>query len=680
MSGVKCDIIIVADATLSLHESLSSLKRILFESTLLSTLARSVDRFGAVLYGDYTAVDRYPVVRWSGWFQSHRGFSPFLEGGQLGPGGDPPEAVKTALSLVCDVVEASYPGKCDNGIPSQKRTLVIWHGDAPPHHPANQDGHPNYRRELSALGRDFDWIGLCKRARDLGVIAFPLIASGDRDTLSYFQCLAYMTGGCANVVANVGDGSTWTGLTLTMVLRYLGCGTDLLPCIKDDAARGLAWKQDPKRIFKAEVTENDAPGYLPSRKIANKKKSLLNLNVQAGSVVVSVIQLEIQGAISVPKASFKPGLSMKELRSAFSNDASFAARVLSVLTDLVSDIDALMTLTSSKLFSCLWREAVSVRSTAQTVLLSTFHKTLAGNVDQGKRATLKTWLEQGYDASDDIQQAISAIPVNSRFPALVFTGEITSIARPQDLTIISSTCKPTSLKKLIRFLHQIRIVRANDAQLIQRNVEARRQPLPVALPATHLVPMLPSLLFPGLMFSARASAVLAMILLVAGVAVKELVQKARLYLGLLKGTWLVTGMARNWSFGFLRLVKRLGDVMPLTEVFTPDEEESLIATLLIQGTFMNRRTDISLTVFFGGDGILLPDRKVPCTGGCNRSVSFTLHRRTRNLSDGFGNVPGAPHTTGSTHRRTQSEFPRVANRFVIIAARVAMVAFPRDAC
>ncbi|KAJ3152256.1 hypothetical protein HDU89_001476 [Geranomyces variabilis] len=612
MSGVKCDIIIVADATLSLHESLSSLKRILFESTLLSTLARSVDRFGAVLYGDYTAVDRYPVVRWSGWFQSHRGFSPFLEGGQLGPGGDPPEAVKTALSLVCDVVEASYPGKRDNKIPSQRRTLVIWHGDAPPHHPANQDGHPNYQRELSALGRNFDWIGLCKRARDLGVIAFPLIASGDRDTLSYFQFLAYVTGGCANVVANVGDGSTWTGLTLTMVLRYLGCGTDLLPCIKDDAAKGLAWKQGArgaKPIFNAEVTENDAPGYLPSRKIANKKKSLLNLNVQAGFVVVSANQLDIQGAISVPRASFKPGLSMKELRSAFSNDASFAARVLSVLTDLVSDIDALMTLTSSKLFSCLWREAVSVRSTAQTVLLSTLHKTLAGNVDQGKRATLKTWLEQGYDASDDIQRAISAIPVNSRFPALVFTGEITSIARPQDLTIISSTCKPASLKKLIRFLHQIRIVRANDAQLIQRNVEARRQPLPVALPATHLVPMIPSLLFPGLTFSARASAVLAIILLVAGVAVKELVQKARLYLGLVKGTWLVTALARNWSFGFLRLVKRLGDVMPLTEVFTPDEEESLITALLIQGTFMNRRTDISLTVFCGGHGILLPDKK-----------------------------------------------------------------------
>ncbi|KAI9105291.1 hypothetical protein DFS34DRAFT_2857 [Phlyctochytrium arcticum] len=612
----QIDVVFIADATHSLQETLVSLPRTLFESLILSSLSGTIDRFAALLYGDYTAVDRYPVTRWSGWVSSHTECIPFLEAGELGPGGDEPEAAKTALKTVLDAIEVDHQ--------AWKKTVVVWYTDAPPHSLSNHtDKHPNFDRERAALGsRDFDWVGLCTRAQQLNCTVFPLMTSEEVDTLSYFQWLAYTTGGAGYSVDNAIPSAAWTALTLNVILRWLGCAEDMLPGLQSGVAKSLAWKKNPSVIIDAsKVSENEVPGYLPSLRSSplgtQKKKTLLNLKAKAGPPnIVHPSQLQILPTMRFPvmNTTSVTSLSMKKLRTAFHEDTTYARRVISVLTDLVADRAALTALTASKLFSCLWRESISSTFIEERKrLLATFQSTLA-QLDPAERGKLRLWLEQGYDASEDVREAVDAIPIAKRFPAVMcMTTMGQAISRPQDLTQIATTCRPSSLRTLIRFFRQLRII-----HVPMEGTES----LPLALPTTDFIPMLPSILFPGLIISLRSSAIFAMLLIISQQSTPdELLTKSKQFLTRTKGTWLDMSLGRNHSLGFLRLTKHVLETFG--DAFTDREMKDLRTTRLIQGLLMNRRTDLVLQVHCGERGVALPDEWIICST-CTRPHSFTL--------------------------------------------------------
>lgn len=609
------DVVFVSDATHSLAAALSSLEHTLFECCAIASLTGALRNIGVLFYGDYTATDRFPVVRWSGWQNSTEALLPFLSrANEISPGGDVPEACKTALKTLL------------THIGSGGQTLVFWFADAPPHHPCNRDGHPNYERERKELGGDFDWVRLCKRAADGGCVFFPLVRSDDKAVLSFFHFLAWVTHGAANAVPADALEATWTAGSLRLLLQYFGCDDKLLPAFEaplgptreqgsfdSTPPRGLEWAKSLARAVQPKWTENDLPGYLPVARIPVKRKTLLGLSIPpAGAetvAVVSPIQLKMKQTFqSAPVGPAGAILAVRDLRRRFRGITAFRNTVMSGLEAVVGDARALQTLTRSRLFACLWREAMDRPSTRRENLLASFHKTVR-TLQQAERARLKQWLEISYDASDEIENAVNSLSIHTRVP-VVYLPYNSGISRPQELTEIARSCQPDALRKLLSFASRIRKAAAVDETLFRS--------LPIHLPAEDLVPMLPHLLFPGMIFSARSAAIFAMAIVTS--QNRFLLEKAEAYLHGVRGEWLDLRLARNHSFGFLRLSRRVEELFP--RAFEREESELLEISRRAQGLSMNARTDVTLRLLEKPKGVYLPDVVVDCNR-CGNEISTT---------------------------------------------------------
>ncbi|PVF95374.1 hypothetical protein CPB86DRAFT_764184 [Serendipita vermifera] len=160
--GAKAvDVIVVVDTTGSMDSYLISLGRFIPQLLALRAITSKIRRIGVLAYNDYympppnmfaqsaivnpiPANDRAAkalipkvtiddVVSWSGWDEGESVLSRLTEwvgGLKAEGGGDYPEAAKTALRRVLDIVEADRA----DSTPEERETLVLWYTDSPPHH------------------------------------------------------------------------------------------------------------------------------------------------------------------------------------------------------------------------------------------------------------------------------------------------------------------------------------------------------------------------------------------------------------------------------------------------------------------------------------------------------------------------------------------------------------------
>ncbi|KAJ3345845.1 hypothetical protein HDU91_007219, partial [Kappamyces sp. JEL0680] len=196
----SADLVFVCDGTSSMLPFLTSMRSSIRQICQMARLSGLLRRIGVLLYTDYTNVRLYPnVTTWSGWQEcSTIDFSivdRLLEeaSANLVPGGDEAEACKTALSFLLSL-----------DTDSKNQTIVIWYGDAAPHHSSNREDppHPNYDREKQAIPV-FDWLELCEQARTKNLLCYPIIPSADPLILSFFALLSHTTAGTCFSIAPV---------------------------------------------------------------------------------------------------------------------------------------------------------------------------------------------------------------------------------------------------------------------------------------------------------------------------------------------------------------------------------------------------------------------------------------------------------------------------------------------
>lgn len=578
------NLVIIADSTSSMVEVQKSLKATLSQVFNLAALTGSFNEIGLMWYTDYTLTLKYPVTSWSGWCSTYADIQSFVETGDLYPGGDEPEACKTALWEVLNLVD------------TRKETIIIWYGDAAPHHISNDDGHPNYSREMKKLSRDFDWVRLCASAATKRCVVCPIINTSDRAVTPFFALIAAVTRGQAHCIDASCGAQQVTKDTIRILLTILGtqCG--------EISAKRLGYKKPLPDLTGKD--ENSLQGYLPFVPVRKGGKG-----ERAGTSnksVVSAIQVKIDEESDDSRVTHLEGhaLSMKELRRRFAEEEGFANAAFDVFAQITCDPAALLSLTYNNVFAGLWREAVRKYSDPrQRDITVQFTKTLQ-KLDPNEKRQVSDWLEASYDASEEIDEIISRIPLEKRFPA--FALQSVETFRPQELTAVTSSCDRTALSRVINLLANVQII---DTQ--KENVRS----LPLALSDGDLIPMLPHLMCRGLVFSSRSSAILAILAVLSRNAVLH--ARARAYLDLVRGQWLDMDVTGNYSIGFIRLAVKA------EKILTEDEAARIRVVRELQGLLMNWATEAVVRVAGDLKGTLLHDWKVPCRS-CGKHRSATL--------------------------------------------------------
>ena len=195
------DLLILVDATSSMSNYLAALRQSLPQVISISALTNCFERIGLLAYRDYCDKD---LTGFSGWMSSS---SMALDHAQpnlvetarklaaIG-GGDPPEAIKTALSESYKLMR------------SDATTLMLLYTDAAPHMSWEDTGYSHAAAELKALndprkhgchGKLFaDWASVAhtlktgeKRARVISILEDNF---GSRAT-GYYEFLSTVTGG-----------------------------------------------------------------------------------------------------------------------------------------------------------------------------------------------------------------------------------------------------------------------------------------------------------------------------------------------------------------------------------------------------------------------------------------------------------------------------------------------------
>jgi hypothetical protein len=574
------DFAVIADSTLSMVEVQKSVQQTLAQVFKIGTLTGAFRRLGLLRYADYTLVTRHPVTAWSGWCESFVELKCFLEQAELFPGGDEPEACKTALVQLLGRLRE------DGG-----KTLVFWYADAPPHHPANDEGHPNHKREMRALGDRFDWIKLCIEARDRGCVVVPILGTADPMVTSFFLLLATVTGGRAWCFEEGYEAERTTRETIAILGSALGM--EASAHFEPHSRRPLAYRKKWAAPLD-DRGEDDLPGYLPS--VNKAKKPAQVIRVEIG---------ETGDECGDECGAIKP-VSPKNLRKRFATDHAFAQRVFDVFWDLTQDAEQILALTYNAVFSTLWREIVRRHADSRRPALLLQFQRAINAMDPEQKNRMRAWLEAGYDASEEIAEAIEGLPP---FPAFVLQQAVAW--RPQELIQATSSCDPKDLSRIAKMLARIEI--APDSAGGSRTSAA----LPMALPSEQLFPMLPHLMCPGLVFLARPSAIMAMLAIVSKNAFLE--KAAREYLERVRGKWMDPEHPQNHAFGFVRLATHLADI-----ALTAEELETVRTIKDVQSFLMNRGTELNLEVPLART--VREDYLLEC-GRCAKRRSFTLMTR-----------------------------------------------------
>ncbi len=585
------DLVIIADSTSSMVEVQKSLKATFHQAFNLAALTGCFARIGLLLYTDYTNITKYPVTSWSGWCDSFSELAVFVESSLLHPGGDEPEACKTALNLLLDLVS--------------RKTIVLWYGDAAPHHVSNNT-HPNYAREQKALQmRTFDWIVLSQRAASQGCVILPIINTLDTAVTSFFLLLSTVTGGITHCIPQACEANDITRETIRILLTALGSAHSAHSAHQQDVpqlviAQRLGYKK-PLPVL-VNRTENQVQGYLPTS-IPGKKSiipAIQVVNVTAAGDVQETTDPELR-------------ISMQKLKHQFAKDEEYADTVFRVFVEISADAAQVTSLTYNNIFAGLWRTAVSRHADPRRDrILQQLVKTLP-SMKQAERQQVQKWLEASYDASEEITEAIARLPSVQHYPALVIQGATTPI-RPQYLTGLAKSCQRKDLKRVIDLLAKVQVLKASPNA---GNDTVRM--LPLALPAQELISMLPHLMCKGLIFARRSSAILAILAVLSRNTLLR--GPAHDYLQQVRGKWYDADNVVNYSVPFVRLA------MKASSIFTDKEVAHLSIVRDLQGLIMNRATDVDVKVPRGLSGVEMLDYKRRCTR-CHQLRSFTLLSET----------------------------------------------------
>jgi len=581
------DLLILVDATYSMSSYLRSLQTSLPQIIEISTLTDCFSRIGLLAYRDYCDKN---LLEWSGWL------SPSMPQDQqvdliklaknLEPfgGGDLPEATKTGLARAYELMRADA------------KTIVLLYTDAPPHTSFNGDLYDscsNLGPEQRALamkdsyggfGPHFaDWVSaskwLSKRAGEKKAQVFSIL---ERDmpftSAGYYNYLSTMTGG-ATLYLTDSTPSSISKVTVEVLLAWMGAekagatasANTELPAylaryVSIEGIKNLLDERDPKAkpYFLATNMDSKANG------VRTKVRDFLATNLGSKANGEGITKVRATAEVLKKYMPLKE-TPIQDFAKRYFVDEQYKKTVIEHLKKIISEDVA--TISLNPVFGSLWRAVCNDRENpARDEVITAFGHQVDCIQNAEEKARMKVWLEESYDFTAEVTEAIESVPLSQRFPCvcldptLNFTHEtdedeedkpITSFRR-DELLEIGRSCDYRILRRLGQVLTQLTYI--NSAEEMPAHIAAASETetprIPMALASKEFKrkfwKILLHIVVPGTMLAARPAALLAALGIRLGV--KPLQEAADQEMLLWRDRWNNLEIPETWNTSCLSLL------------------------------------------------------------------------------------------------------------------------------
>ena len=555
------DLLILVDATYSMSNYLASLRSSLPKIIAISALTDSFSRIGILAYKDYCDRD---VIQWSGWASSNtsrdvnpsdfHGVDLLTYAKNLEPmgGGDYPEATKTGLARAYQEMR------------EEATTVILLYTDAPPHLVSNGSKlEGNWWREQQALGdRDsyggfgpsfMDWVNASrtmagregqKRAQVFSILE-PSMSRADGDN---YTLLSTITGGACLYLKH-SKPQDISQVTVDLLLAWMGA-----------EKAGSTVTEIAAKLSKFIRTEG----------IDNVQKEATKGSKQAAKTdEVSIDSVVLKR--DLPKRR----TAVQDFAQRYKTDEDYKSLVVHEMQKIIDfDVSAIAL---NPVFGSLWRTVCNDRENPERDgLISSFGLKVDRIANADEKERMKKWLEESYDYSAEVQEAINFIPVDQRYPCvyldptLTFAGTSHAVSednegeqaitdfRRDELLEIGRSCDYRILRRLGRVLTRLNFAMGRDKvpAHIANAHEGTAVQIPLALASNdfgrRFWKILLHIVVPGTMLSARPAALLAALTIRLGV--EPLFEAAETEMLLWRDKWNNLEVPETWNSSCLSLL------------------------------------------------------------------------------------------------------------------------------
>lgn len=620
------DLLILVDATYSMDNYLKALQPSLSQIIPISALTGCFSRIGLLAYRDYC--DR-ELLKWSGWLSpSCMSDNPEVDLVKMAKnleaigGGDEPEAIKTGLARAYELMRADAT------------TIIFLYTDAPPHTFANGEIHDRdslLGPELQALqvkssygnfGPQFqDWVSaanmLSGRVGDKKAQVFSFLDNHMKfGCKTYYLYLCYMTGGACFFLDDIRPANI-SKVTVEILLAWMGtekAGTSesaALPAflLQYNSLEGITELNDERdpaagAFFPIAPNTGNFRGWACT--VAQACSDVLMPGADAFAIS------HYTGRIKTWDCTFtqaSPDVLTVHLPKKKTAVESFAQRYVAdppyrvlVVDNLRAIIkDDVAAISFNPVFGSLWRAVCNDRqNAARDELITAFGLEVDRIRDAGEKARVKAWLEESYDYTAEVQEAINSVPLEQRFPCVCLDPTLafgaTTVDGPEEendnrlitsfrrdeLLEIGRSCHYKVLRRLGRVLTRLTYINSIDEMpahiAAAPETEIPRIPLSLAT-AEHkrkFWKILLHIVVPGTMLSARPAALLAALSIRLGV--RPLLPAAYEEMSLWRRRWNDPDIPETWNVDCLSL---LLDADEASRKRAGADEESTLQTVLL---------------------------------------------------------------------------------------------------
>ncbi|KAF7973109.1 hypothetical protein HWV62_16222 [Athelia sp. TMB] len=552
------DILIITDATTSMGEYLNALKTSIPEILGLAQLSGVFRRLGVLAYRDYTEPENERIV-WSGWNPDDiLGFVNRLE---PDGGGDFPEAAKTALIRGLQAVD------------KDARTLILWYTDAPPHH-CSVNSYENDLKEAAAFPAGAtDWVKLCRIAAKRHCTVFSFTPKSLASQFScFYTLLSELTGGIS-ISTSILSSSLISRLTLDIILQWMGQAPAIEGSLITSGATLCRYESSPLTIASKLSNELEGSrGYLP----ASLKDSSL-------TCMIRICETPLESS-NIPNGLSFSASSMNNLAKRFAtpSEEAFRTRAYASLSVIIDSNVA--SLTYNPIFGHLWRAVCKDTNNVaeKNKLINSFSVAVCKIADPEVKRNLALWLEESFDATEEIQKIVGCAPAGG--PQIYLDLDSGVDLTRTELLEVSRSCYSGILKKLASIFTHLKLLEPESKiQLAPGHLT-----IPLTLSPVQLFRILPHLVVPGTMYATRAASLTAILALSTGVLFLR--GPAEALLTPIKGTWLNLDVPENISWDCAKLLLSA----PKGMILNSEERRVFIAMRRYKNVEMNMEADIKI--------------------------------------------------------------------------------------
>jgi hypothetical protein len=568
------DLLIVADATYSMSDYLTSLQTSLPQIISISALTGCFSRIGLLGYRDYGDEN---LLEWSGWLhQSSNEAQPDLvaKSKAIAPngGGDYPEATKTGLAKAYEVMRADAT------------TIILLYTDAPPHVAVNTSAHEansNHVQEKKALsnpksyggfGPSFvDWVSACKTLRSgekKAQVFCILEPSMAWQYVGHYNYLCTMTGGSCIYLKDSKPASI-SKVTIEILLAWMGvekAGTT-------DTTNQIELPADLSRYINIEnikkiKNEDDKAAesfFATPASGENKSKFAISANVTSVRMTPEVLKKYLP----------RKKTPLSDFANSWRTDAAYRVTAVEHLRKIIdTDVRAISV---NPVFGSLWRAVCNDRTLeARDSLIAAFGLQIERISNADEKAQMKAWLEESYDYTAEVRDIINNVPEIERFPCVCLDPTLSFVLpdakldeddeknkpitafRRDELLEIGRSCDFKILRRLGRIMTRLTYIEsaADMPEHIAATTDDEVPKIPIALATKEhgrqFWRILLHIILPGTMLSARPAALLAALSLRLGV--QPLTEAAEREMLIWRNRWNDIEVPENWNVSCLSLL------------------------------------------------------------------------------------------------------------------------------